>query len=38
VGYRLIKFTKEVILGIILGGTSCVIAHWNREEQHYRIG
>jgi hypothetical protein len=31
-GYMLIKFNKKVILGIILGGTSSVKAHRNREE------
>jgi hypothetical protein len=36
-GHILIKFTKKVIMGILLRETLSVISHRNREEEHYRI-
>jgi hypothetical protein len=36
--YKLIEITEEVILGTFLEEPLSVIAHWNREEQHYRMG
>jgi hypothetical protein len=38
-GYKSIKFTEEVILGtLLLEEPFSVIAHWNREKKHYRMG
>jgi hypothetical protein len=36
-GHILIKFTKKVIMGILLGKPLSVIAHRNPEEEYYRI-
>ena len=36
--YKSMKFIEEVILGTLLEEPLGVIAHWNQEEQHYKMG